>query len=481
MRILLAFCLLAASTAGCLGSDDDDSGPTVATTEALPGFTGLPLPDLPVLGVPQLIDTVRAGGEPVIAILPSGTILVSAHPGWTHYHPSEDPTHVGAEILTPANAQSYLWRSTDNGTTWQHVNLAGLPVNNAPRNAALGVSDPEFTVMEDGTVCTTDLLALATSSVACSSDDGLTWLPGNPVAAGGPNDRQWLASKGDELYFTANYFVDHHIRASTDGGLTWERRGDVPCSQDLVTNPLTGNIVVACENGVAVSEDDGFTWSDIRMVPNSTAGGQRILTEPGIDAAGNTWIAWTSGERSLFAAGSPDEGVSWPWVFDLTAHFTFDNLVQTGNETTGTYVWPWLSAGSEGRLAVSWIGTRDAVDSATHAGEWHLYTAYLLDAVEPTPIVHVQQVTTDPLHVGPICQSGTVCQVASLQGDDAGDRRLGDFFETTIDAEGFLHLTWADTYSAAQDVIAHPAYSRQTGGVRLLADEDIGVWMPTQG
>src|SRR5687767_11538489 len=37
-----------------------------------------------------LIDEARAGGEPVIAIAADDSILVSTHPGWTHYHPTAD-------------------------------------------------------------------------------------------------------------------------------------------------------------------------------------------------------------------------------------------------------------------------------------------------------------------------------------------------------------------------------------------------------
>ncbi len=505
--VMATLCTIA--LAGCASEVNqpvDDVPDVVAIEDAapsLPGFGQISLNQTPVFTLPKLIDTVRAGGEPVIAVMPSGTILVSAHPGWTHYHPSEDPTHPGLEIITPANAQSYLWRSTDNGETWQHVNLAGLPADNLPRSAALGVSDPEWTVMEDGTICGTDLLALATSSTSCSHDDGLTWITtGNPVAAGGPNDRQWLASYGDEFYFTANYFVDHHIRASTDYGLTWEKRGNVPCSGDIIANPETGAIYAGCSAGIAVSNDGGWTWQH-RPIPEKDAdnntlprGGQRIMAEPAIDSAGNVWMVWTSGERQLFVAGTPDEGQSWPWIHEITPHFNLYSQVtdldpaefgansqynkQTGSN--GSYVWPWISAGSDGRIAVSWIGGFSEANSGAYNDPWFLFTAYLLDANQATTTVVVDALTPTPIHFGPICQSGTTCQISSMAGSDSGDRRLGDFFETTIDAEGYLHASVSDTFTQRNDVISHPTYVKQMGGIRLLSDEDIAAgWMPTQG
>lgn len=473
MISLFALCL--ATLAGCL-----DDGPATDADAVAGEAVSMATELLPVLDAPLIIDDVRAGGEPVIAVLPSGTLLVSSHPGWTHLHP-KDMTTAATDLLLPANAQSYLWRSTDGGETWDHVDLVD-GVGNAPRSAALGVSDPEFTVMEDGTVCMTDLIALAESSVSCSTDDGQTWLVGNSVASQGPNDRQWLASLGDELYFTANYFVDHRIQASTDHGLTWEVRGDVPCSRDLIGDRPRDTLIVGCPDGISISEDRGFTWSE-RRGPEGDWGGQRIMAEPALDAAGNVWIVLTQGEDRVVAAGSPDLGESWPWLIDITPHFAAfaaDNPHGAEAMGNGTYVWPWISAGSEGRFAVTWIGSYDDSPSSQQYGPWYVFSAFVVDATT-TPQVGVVSLTPDPIHVQPICQDGTTCQVTSVSGDPAGDRRLGDFFETTIDAQGFLHAAWSNTAAEPDDVVSHAEYVHQSGGFRLLTDDDIGVFMPTQG
>ncbi|MEA3136034.1 MAG: hypothetical protein QOC71_315 [Thermoplasmata archaeon] len=505
MRVPLAVSLLALLAASALAGCANDPGAGadgVLSADSLPGFAALPLADLPTFSAPVLIDDVRAGGEPVIAITHSGAILVSAHPGFTHYHPSNEGGSPPEELLTPFAGQSYLWRSADNGTTWTHIGLPGR--EEGPRSLGLGVSDPEFTVMEDGTICYTDLEALAMSSVSCSTDDGLTWMPGNPVASGGATDRQWIASYKDEFYFTANYFADHHLRASTDRGLTWQDRGDVPCSQDLVANPANGHLIVACGAGIAVSTDGGWTWTDPsanrqelnRTVPGAPARGQRVMSEPGLDSAGNIWVTYTENETNLFAAGTPDEGVTWPWTIEITPHFRLYSTHDAGDSnglngyhnkadptaaTNGTYVWPWISAGSAGRIAVTWFGSYLEERSGVQSGPWYVFSASVVDANTAHPTVVVSRLTPNPMHAGPICQGGTGCQVTSVQGDPNGDRRLGDFFETTVGPDGYLYGAWSNTVEKPTDVISHPQFVRQTGGLRLISDAELGSFVPTQG
>lgn len=459
-KALAALAVLAVALAGCAAP----AAVEVASTGELLESAGVPtfLPSV-------LVDATRAGGEPVIAVLQSGTILVSAHPGYTHYHPSS-PTHPGVELVAPTSLQSYLWRSTDGGATWAHVGLPMAPGGAGPRSTGFGVSDPEFTVMPDGTVCYTDLEGLAMSSVSCSTDDGVTWI-GNPVASQRPNDRQWLASYGEELYFTANFFTDHMLLASTDRGLTWEQRGDTLCSGDLVANPRTGTLYAGCPTGVSVSTDAGRTFEERAAADVDTT---RSMTEPAIDAADNVWTAYaTEDERTLTLVGTPDDGATWPWTLDLTPYAAAHATGTTG-APEHLFVWPWVSAGSAGRVAVTWFGANAAGPSGDVAADtpWNVYTAFVVGADTATPEVVFVQVTTEPMHMGAICQRGTACQIDSVQGDPASDRRLGDFFETTIDLEGNLLYAFSDTVAAPDDVISHPRFVKQAGGLKLLLAGD---------
>jgi hypothetical protein len=497
----LALVTSALASAGCLGDD----GPSPPGAEPPPEEQGvLYAPGNwtsyrgwlePALAFEtRLIDPLRAGGEPVMAVMPSGTIVVAAHPGWTHYHPTLDEPDP-SELVAPANGQSYLWRSTDAGMTWTHVGAAGT--SQGPRSTGTGASDPDFTVDGTGRIWYTDLQALAEQSVSYSDDDGRTWAAGNVVAGAGPYvDRQWMASHGDRVYLTANYFQDRSAGQSPDGerpisttdddGLTWRTVGYAPCGGDFLADPRDGALVLACGLGVAISLDGGATWA----VRPSPAGVHRgfFAHEPAIDTAGGIFLA-ANGQpltphdpNRMLVSYTPDRGATWD-ILDLGP------LLNDTLGAQGTHVFAWVTAGGPGNAAVSWIATdRTGTPSQLDGAEWHVYSAFLSGlAGNGTPEVRLGRVTSDPVHVGPMCSSGTVCQAQSValdpvMGTDAGDRRMGDFFETTLDRDGRLLLAFADTHARPDDVISHPRFARQVGGP-LLFDPAQGwpTGWPTQG
>lgn len=432
LRPLAALALLSL-LAGCVQSGVD---PAALVEGGVPIVE--PLGFLPM----KLIDEVRAGGEPVIQVTQKGTLLVSAHPGWTHtrYPPS-------ANLVTPASGQSYLWRSTDKGETWQPV---GLPGANGvgPRGVGQGVSDPDFAMDENGRIYLTDLEALAAASVSWSDDDGETWLMGNNLASTyGPVDRQWLATHGTDVYFMGNYFADERVLKSADGGLTWTQVGSANCGQDLVVRESDGAILVGCGAGIDVSTDGGKTFT-VKPVPDHESD-SRVMTEPAIDAAGNAYVAWTE-EDGVYLAGTSDLGETWSAPLRVT-----DGL------PTQTHIWPWVVAGDAGRVAVVWYATESPGGPSEANGDWFVYQATVLDAMGASPLLVNAQVTEGPIFQGGICQRGTTCQLDPSAG---GDRRLGDFFEAAVDAEGYVNVVYS---VALDDALSHPGFSRQTSGPSL--------------
>lgn len=469
MNRLLVLAVLLSLSAGCL-SDAPEPREPGGDTGVVKG-PRLGADAVAEFSAPLLIDSLRAGGEPVIAVTPKGAILVSAHPGYTHWHPSPDavpPT--SAELLVPTQAQSYMWRSTDGGRTFKVVTLLPVenPPNAGPRGVGQGVSDPDFAIDSEGRIYFTDLEALASASVSWSDDDGATWLMGDNLASGGVIDRQWLATFGTKVYFRGNYFgAPQDVRVSEDRGRTWRNVGISGCGGDIVVNPLDGHLFVGCSTGLSVSTDGGATWEGRSTGIRS---GGPIESEPAIDANGTVYRAFDPRRSDMVVAYSKDEGVTWA-NYSLKSFFP-----ELGD---GTLIWPWASAGSGGRLSVTFYASPLAEAATSPGGEWFVYNAIILGADTDSPMVYPTKVTPSPFHRGPMCQGGTACQ-ATTAASDGSDRRLGDFFETTIDHEGFVHIAYADTQTRPDDTISHVGYARLLGGPRLVEGE-LPAGFPTQG
>ncbi|MGH7318034.1 MAG: hypothetical protein ACRELA_00170, partial [Candidatus Rokuibacteriota bacterium] len=382
-------------------------------------------------------------------------------------------TSLLTDVVAPSHLQSYMWRSTDGGATWSHIGLPLTP-GIGPRSIGPGFGDPDLAVAANNRVWFTDLEALTQASVSWSDDDGATWILGNPVASGAPIDRQWLAASGNTAYFTGNYLMGPRQTLKSDNGLVWQKLGTNGCSNnvvpgDMVASPLDGTLYIGCGPGVARSTT-GASWSS-RMVPGHSTNTFIAMAEPAVDSAGNVWIAWQEGWNRLWVAGSSNKGETWPWVYDLTPQ------VQAAlGSTQMNLVWPWVSAGSAGRIAVSAYATptTGGPEAGPSTRQWDLATVAVFGANTATPL-KAGFILTPNVHRGTICQSGTTCQFNAIQG--RADRRLGDFFETTIDKDGFLHAAYSETTTFPGDWVSHPGYVRQTDGPRFVVDG----YGPTQG
>ncbi len=465
--------MIATALAGCLSGDDvdggDDTGPDIESSWSRPL-----LQNGTVFTPAKILDDLRAGGEPVIAVTERGTIIVSAHPGYTHFH----PLPASPELLLPSQTQVYLWRSTDGGDNWDHVSL--LPAqspNSGPRGLGQGVSDPDLSYDHTtGRIWLTDLEALAASSVSWSDDDGESWIFGNNIASGGPIDRQWLATHNGTAFFTGNYFPTSvwppgsgepttDFIASQDG-LVWEGRGMTPCNGDPVTNPTTGTIYQACGEGFTFSTDGGYTWE--RAEGPVGCG----LCEVGIDATGTVYMAGGTEDGTISVAYTQDDGESWSDLMEITQYFP--ELADAGDVAA---IWPWTSAGSEGRLAVTFLAATGVESRTDPDAKWHAYTALIVNATSD-PEIWPARLTETPLHEGAVCV-GTVCQ-ASTAVEASGDRRLGDFFETTIGPEGTLHVSYTNTAENPDHAVGHVAYHKLIDGPPLVVGE-VPAGFPTQG
>src|SRR5207248_8805773 len=180
--------------------------------------------------------------------------------------------------------------------------------------------------------------------------------------------------------------------------------------------------------GVAVSTDNGITWTE-RNVPGSGSP-KPGLVDPSVavslndvgKASGQTgnriYFGYVDSDGTPKISVSSDRGLTWSAPQNVGALF---GLVNT--------TFPVVVAGDDNRAAFGFLGTTTAGDSSLNFsfnGVWHAYIATTYDGgntwatIDTTP--------NDPVQIGAICNGGTVACTDK--------RNLLDFNGFDVDAQG---------------------------------------------
>ncbi|MFP5351213.1 MAG: hypothetical protein ACLGIB_01445 [Actinomycetota bacterium] len=425
-------------------------------------------------GKPTFIDKGRAGGEPVSVVAQDGSIVVSAHAGTTHVYKDPQAAPGSTDFLRSYYNQTLNWRSADGGKTWTYVGLAGAP--EGPHSAtSTGFSDPDLTMDAGGNIYNVEI-NLANVAVFGSPDDGQSWPTANPIAASG--DRPWVTGAEDkEVFLYVN--LPKQLWRSTDGGLTFSLVStSFPADSKLIVDPLNpkkGLLGPMDAGGVAISPDDGKTWESY---PAPLGGSTQFFGAIAADRAG--WIyAANAGGYSGSNDVEADGEVTFNYFNRQTKKWASAPIRIPIPE--GDALWPWIIAGDDGRVAITWY--------QTHAGKenrFYAYVAYTTNAHGSTvqcsdgsrrfvpPQFQVANASGRPIHQGKICLSGTTCNAnPSFEG---GDRRLGDFFTVNFDHKGNIFVVSGDTTLknplGGPKPVANPIFIKQTGGDPLLVRPD---------
>jgi hypothetical protein len=345
------------------------------------------------------------------------------------------------------------------------------------------------------------------SAMAFTDDDGANWTISqgsginsgvdHQTVGGGPYARNADGSlKGGaiqrpgpngKIYPNAIYYASQdvglaEIARSDDGGFTFGVA--VPMWTLVQCGGLHGHIKVAPDGtvyvpnkscggrqGVAVSEDNGLTWS-IRTVEGSTPGD----TDPsvGIGADGTVYFGYADGDGHARIAVSHDRGLTWQHVRDVGASDGIQNTV-----------FPAVVAGDRDRAAFFFLGstTPGANGRGTDrsfTGTWFGYIATTYDG--GASWVTVNATPNDPVQRGVICTNGTTCP--------DGTRNLLDFNDVIVDKQGRVLAAFADGCVTADcirgvdrnndgrldsndnDGTDKATIIRQSGGKRLFAALD---------
>jgi hypothetical protein len=356
-------------------------------------------------------------------------------------------------------------------------------------------------------------LTPAGATIDITDNDGDSFTPSDGVVPsdvdhetlGGGIYHAPLTGGVDPLYPNAVYYASQSVTdarslRSDSGGLVFSQAATpmftaADCAGlhgHVKVSPADGTVYVpdfACggslpfhnggQQAVAVSEDNGITWT-VRPIPDSSTSG--VIQEPvvpgtaqtrdpsvAIATDGTVYFSYQAANGHSMVAVSHDKGVTWAPSVDVGA-----NVINGGPVLNATFVA--AVAGDPNRAAVTFMGTEtggnnwDCGNGNTcdygpdFTGVWYLYIAATYDGGQ-TWIT--QNVTPgDPVQRGGICGGGTC-------------RNLLDFMDATVDKEGRILVGYDDGCVTAScinggpnDFTSKAAIARQTGGKRMFAAFD---------
>jgi hypothetical protein len=299
-------------------------------------------------------------------------------------------------------------------------------------------------------------LAAANISSAYSFDRGenFTLSPATvPVPA---DDRQWIEATGPDrvymLYRAPIPATGLFMARSDDHGLTYpvtsvvSPSGTTPGYVDV--DHTNGNVYAAHEGGgaltISTSVDQGVTWKHNTADNSTTHGILFDVVKVGDD--GTVYACWSDG-LDIYLAHSTDSGQSWSQKVRVN-----DNSVYKVN------MFPWLEAGSAGRVAVVWYGTTNTANNDN--ADWQVLFSQSLDASSVTPTFRQQVISDHVIHAANISTGG-------LDVSGSGDNRnLIDYFQVAIDPQGAAVIAYTDDHN---DFDGHTRVTRQLDGTSLYA------------
>jgi len=229
---------------------------------------------------------------------------------------------------------------------------------------------------------------------------------------------------------------------SLDGGRTFVPTGRLPwpiTGPNDVFGPWAGNPVVgpdgtlyvpkrsAGQPEIAVSRDEGRTWTRRRVATNGSAG---AATRVAVDGSGNIYYTWSSADHRPYVAYSKDRGRTWSAPIAIAP----PGLVEADL--------PRVAAFAPGKIAVVYLGSENApghapyyaycdvllsqcTDGVYSGVRWNGYMAEIDDLFATDPTVRTGTVNdpAEPLFVGG-CSADGAC-MANL-----------DFIDVHFDAAG---------------------------------------------
>jgi len=313
-------------------------------------------------------------------------------------------------------------------------------------------------------------LAAANISSAVSSDKGEHFTLSPAVANVPADDRQWIEAHGDaivyQMYRAPIPATGLWVQKSLDHGVSWgtaslvSPTGTSPGYIDVDHGDGTVYVSHTSSNALFVSRssDGGTTWSTA-TVDNSTTHGS-LFDPVKVGDDGTVYVTW-SDEHNVYLAHSTDHGAHW------------SPLVKVNGPESVVALFPWLEAGSAGRVALVWFGTSHAAND--DGADWRVRSAITLDATATDPHFHRAEVSDHVVHSSNISLGGLGVDTPVTPQPN---RNLCDYFQVAIDPLGACVVAFTDDHN---DFDGHTYLARQIAGPSLYAAANggTGVLVPS--
>lgn len=309
-------------------------------------------------------------------------------------------------------------------------------------------------------------LAAADISSARSTDRGENFTLSPAVANVPADDRQWIEATGADtvymLYRAPIPATALFVQRSTDHGASYPVTGLVSptgTTPGYIDVDHASGVVYACHISdqavfVSRSSDQGQTWQTF-TADNSTGHGH-LFDAVKVGDDGTVYVCW-SDDHAIYLAHSTDRAATW------------SPPVRVSGDESSLALFPWLEAGSAGRVAVVWYGSTHATND--NAADWRVWSAITLDATAAHPTFRIAEVSDHVIHASNISEGGLTIPVVQAEPN----RNLCDYFQVAIDPQGACVVAFSDdhndddgaTYVARQ--IAGPSlYASANGGTGQL-------------
>jgi hypothetical protein len=486
------------------------------------------------VGVPTIVDPIRAGAEPIIAFDNQGNPMVSAPGGssvtsswfWKSQDGGQTYTMMGPSsghlLCSTGGGDSLLAYDKVNGDMYltDQQSLVSLATGKLTADGKLTSACFSTPAMSADRPFEAILHPTGTKVAPQFKENGrkpivyLSWqcnacLGGNPVTGGGGLAFAWSDDgttwHGADAGVPADTLVTNQFYESpTISSYLWHGT--------MYADPETGYVFTAiscgggCPNGSTKNEvgiavgkpgagradpsNIGQFASESYQTVATTVGGEPMPDPTSLfpiltaDSAGTLYMVWVQGDGGNVTTDldATPPATSWhvyySYSIDKPDHKVWSKptRVDQGIDSAAT-VFTWAKAGDPGKLAVTWLATdtREHPSKATATKRWYPYMGVSTNAASAHPTFQQSRVGVNPMHLGDICLQGTICVASN------GNRSLADFISIDIAPNGAAAMTWA---SDANQIATLPTSftkgvpitftARQVAGPRLIGGGDLG-------